>query len=55
MFSSLPKTIGKFLGQLLLLASLSLLAGSALADPIDPDGGDDPPPPAPRPYSVQVG
>lgn len=54
MFSSLAKLVGRFLGLLLLLATIFIFAGSVLADPTDPDGGDQPAPPQPRPYSAEV-
>lgn len=52
MFRSLRNPIARCIGLLVLVASLFLFAGSAFADPTDPDDGGDPPPPAPRPYST---
>ncbi len=49
MFSSLAKLVGRLLGLFLLLATIFVFASSVLADPTDPDGGDQPQPPAPRP------
>jgi len=55
MSSTLFKRMSRFLGLFLLVASLVVLAGSAIADPTDPDdGGTGPLPPSPRPYSEML-